>query len=370
MTNPKKNQPAILEDVPYKMNTVYNKNIVPVSERRMFLGPELNLQRFDVFRFKKFYDLYKEQKSAFWNPEEIDFSGEAAKIDTMSETEKWIFENNLMWQTCTDSTLSRGINEISKYITIPELEAACSYWQFCEVLHSESYTHALKGMTKKPEEFFDSIITNNEINKRSLEITQVFDELLGNDKNIKEKIFKTIVSTQIVEGLNFHVSFLFSFWFGKQGKAPQMAKIIRLINKDEALHVAITQNIIKYWKMHPEEGFQQIVNSNEELIYQMFKTAVQNEKDWASYLFSKGSLIGFNEKSVHDYVEWLANNRLTSLGYSKIFECKKNPIGSWLMEYLDPTLAQSAPQEQNLTTYQMGSIDNKVDKNIFKKMIL
>lgn len=352
------------------MKTVYNKNNIPLSDRRMFLGPELNLQRFDQFRFKKFYDLYTEQKSNFWNPEEIDFSGEAAKVETMSDTEKWVFENNLMWQTATDSTLSRGINEITKYITLPELEAACSYWQFCEVLHSESYTHALKGLTKKPEEFFDSIVTNDEINKRSLEVTESFDELLGEDGDIKDKIFKTILSTQIVEGLNFHVSFLFSFWFGKQGKAPQMAKIIRLIQKDESCHVAITQNILKYWKQYPEEGFQEIMNKSDDLVYSMYETGVKNEKNWASYLFSKGNLVGFNEQNVHDYVEWLANNRLNSLGYKKIFNCKKNPIGSWLLEYLDPTLAQSAPQEQNLTTYQMGSINNVVDKSKLRRFSL
>jgi ribonucleoside-diphosphate reductase beta chain len=353
------------------MKSVYNKNIVSANDRKMFLGPELNLQRFDTFKYKKFYDLYQDQKSSFWNPEEIDFSGEAAKIETMNPTEKWIFENNLMWQTATDSVLSRGINEITKYITLPELEAACSYWQFCEVLHSESYTHALKGMTKHPEEFFDSIVTNTEINNRSIEVTKAFDDLLGtSDKNLHEQIFKTVISTQIAEGLNFHVSFLFSFWFGKQGKAPQMAKIIRLINKDEALHVAITQNIIKYWKSNPDEGFKELVDSNTDLIYEMYKTAVQCEKDWASFLFSKGSLIGFNESNVHDYIEWLANNRLNSLGYQKIFECKKNPIGSWLMEYLDPTLAQSAPQEQNLTTYQMGSRNNTIDKSKLRKISL
>lgn len=353
------------------MKSVYNKTNIPADQRRMFLGPELNLQRFDVFKYKKFYDLYQEQKSAFWNPEEIDFSGEAAKIDTMSATEKWIFENNLMWQTATDSVLSRGINEITKYITLPELEAACSYWQFCEVLHSESYTHALKGLTKKPEDFFDSIVTNDEINKRSTEVTKAFDDLLGvEDKNIHEQIFKTVLSTQIAEGLNFHVSFLFSFWFGKQGKAPQMAKIIRLINKDESLHVAITQNIIRYWKTNPDEGFQDIVETHTDLVYEMYKTAVQCEKDWASYLFSKGSLIGFNEDNVHQYIEWLANNRLSSLGYEKIFTCKKNPIGSWLYEYLDPTLAQSAPQEQNLTTYQIGSRNATIDKKKLKGIVL
>lgn len=353
------------------MKSVYNKNIVPVNDRKMFLGPELNLQRFDVFKYKKFYDLYQDQKSAFWNPEEIDFSGEASKIDTMNSTEKWIFENNLMWQTATDSVLSRGIDEITKYITLPELEAACKYWQFCEVLHSESYTHALKGMTKHPEEFFDSIIVNSEINKRSVEVTKAFDDLLGTStSDVRENIFKTIISTQIAEGLNFHVSFLFSFWFGKQGKAPQMAKIIRLINKDESLHVAITQNIIKNWKNNPEEGFKDLIDKNTDLIYEMYKTSVQCEKDWASYLFSKGSLIGFNESNVHGYVEWLANNRLHSLGYERIFECKKNPIGSWLMEYLDPTLAQSAPQEQNLTTYQIGSRNNTIDKNRLNRISL
>ncbi len=135
--------------------------------------------------------------------------------------------------------------------------------------------------------------------------------------------------------------------------------------RDENLHVAITQNIMKNWINNPDEGFQDIVKKNESKIYDAYEMAVNAEKDWADYLFSKGSLIGLTAESLKNYIEWLANNRLTSLGYKKLYpNTKTNPLAGWLDSYYDSKKLQVAPQETELSSYVKG-IDNTISENAF-----
>jgi ribonucleoside-diphosphate reductase beta chain len=143
------------------------------------------------------------------------------------------------------------------------------------------------------------------------------------------------------------------------------SKIIKFISRDENLHVAITQNIMKNWINNPDEGFQDIVVKNEDKIYTAYEMAVNAEKDWADYLFSKGSLIGLTAESLKHYIEWLANNRLSSLGYKKLYPAAKtNPLAGWLDSYYDSKKLQVAPQETELSSYVKG-IDNTISENAF-----
>lgn len=348
------------------MKTVLNKINVPVKERLMFLGPDLSIQRYDQFKYPKFFELWERQESYRWRPQRIDLSKDRTDYERLTDIERFIFEENIRWQTMTDSMLSRSINKISEYITNPELELCVGTWASMEMMHSFSYTHIFKNVTKNATQFFDSILENKEIVKRAEEISKTYDNLLGNPKDIKEKIFHAIFFTNVTEGISFYASFICSFFFGYKGLMEGSAKIIGEISRDENLHLAITQNIIKNWKTHEEEGFQEILEKNEELIYELFKLGVQNEKEWATYLFSKGSLLGLNEEILHNYIEWLGNTRLAALGYKQIFENKKNPVSGWSTRYFDSSKVQVAPQESELESYLVGSANTSLDelKNI------
>jgi len=122
---------------------------------------------------------------------------------------------------------------------------------------------------------------------------------------------------------------------------------------------------MKNWINNPEEGFQEIVKKNEEKVYEAYRIAVEAEKDWADYLFSKGNLVGLTSDSLKNYIEWLANNRLTSLGYKKLYpDAKVNPLSGWLDSYYDSKKLQVAPQETELSSYVKG-VDNTISEGAF-----
>ena len=93
------------------------------------------------------------------------------------------------------------------------------------------------------------------------------------------------------------------------------AKILSLIARDESQHLVLTQNILNKWKDGDDKEMQQIVGEEESYVKSMFQNAVNEEKMWADYLFKNGSMIGLNERLLHNYVEWIANRRMKAHWY-------------------------------------------------------
>jgi ribonucleoside-diphosphate reductase beta chain len=177
----------------------------------------------------------------------------------------------------TDSMLSRSIHELMKHCTNPELEICMNTWSFFETIHSNSYTYILNNVYPDATKFFNSILEDPEIVKRATAISKKYDELLTGGKDERQQLFDAILATQITEGLIFYVSFACSFYFGYRGKMEGNSKIIKFISRDENLHVAITQNIMKNWINNPDEGFQDIIKKNEDKIYYAYVMAVNAE---------------------------------------------------------------------------------------------
>lgn len=347
-------------------NTVLNLEEFDPKKEPLFLGRSPSIQRFDDPKYPKFFELWRSQKNFFWMPEEYKLDKDRQDYEALTDTERFIFNSNLRWQTMTDSMLSRSINKMVGCVSNTELELCMGTWSDAENLHSFSYTWILQNITKSPKKFFNSILKDKEIVKRANEIKRDYDKLLGNPKDIKTEIFDALISTQITEGLAFYISFACSFFFGYNGKMEGNAKIIKAISRDEHIHVAITQNILKILRDVPNEGFQDVVKDNEQKVYDMYGQAVRNEKEWAEYLFSQGPLLGLNSEILGQYIEWMANARLTSLGYKKIFDQPMNPIRGWLDSFVDSKNTQPAPQEVELSSYRIASRDSDIKEEEFE----
>jgi len=144
------------------------------------------------------------------------------------------------------------------------------------------------------------------------------------------------------------------------------AKIISLIARDENQHLALTQNIINMWRKGDDPEMQEIVKEEEEYTYKMFDNCVNEEKMWAEYLFKDGSMIGLNDKLLHQYVEWVANRRMRSIGLKPIYDipARNNPL-PWTEHWISSKGLQVAPQETEVESYIVGGIKQDVKKDTF-----
>ena len=146
------------------------------------------------------------------------------------------------------------------------------------------------------------------------------------------------------------------------------AKIISLIARDENLHLAVSQNIINnYRNKENDTEMLEIMQECEPLVYKMYDEAVQQEKDWADYLFKEGSMIGLNATLLNQYVEFMANRRMKSIGLTPPYEqsTRNNPL-PWTEHWLNSRGLQNAPQETEIESYVVGGIKQDVETNSFK----
>lgn len=350
------------------MQTILNKTNVDYLNQPLFLGEDLSLQRYDRFKYPVFFDLYKKQLEFFWRPEEIELKKDRNDFkdnNIMSDNERFIFTSNLKYQTMMDSVICRGVPTLQEFVSNPELEACMNVWQFFEQIHSYSYTYIIKNVYSDPSEVLDSCLTDKEILKRAEVAIKEYDTLnkIAKGKSIKDvqkQIYLTLISINILEAIRFYVSFVCAFAFAENKKMIGNADIVKLIKRDEALHLYNTQEILKILVNVKEEGFTETASECEEQACQMFESAAHEEKEWASYLFKDGSIIGLNETVLHQYIDWLCHSRRKAIGlpYDNGY---KNPISGWTDPWMNSEAVQVAPQEHEITSYKIGASKNDIE---------
>jgi len=370
--------------------TVFNTEQVNTKKQPMFFGKPLGIQRYDSYKYPIFDKLTTQQLGYFWRPEEVSLQKDRGDYQLLRPEQKHIYTSNLKYQIMLDSIQGRGPGmAFIPYCSLPELEACMEVWGFMEMIHSRSYTYIIKNVYSDPSEVFDKIVTDERILERASSVTEAYDDFIRSAHHydnsnewqhaleqvpsalegkyeLKRKLYRAVANVNILEGIRFYVSFACSFAFGELKLMEGSAKIISLIARDENQHLAITQNILNKWAAGDDPEMKQIMKEEEEWTYKAFDRAVNEEKRWADYLFKDGSMIGLNDKLLQQYVEWIANRRLKSIGLTPVYDipAKNNPL-PWTEHWISSKGLQVAPQETEVESYVVGGIKQDVKKDTF-----
>ncbi len=368
--------------------TTFNRTMNDQLKEPMFFGNAVNVSRYDQQKYPIFEKLIEKQLSFFWRPEEIDVSKDRIDFQQLPEHEKHIFLSNLKYQTLLDSVQGRSPNvALLPIVSIPELETWIETWAFSETIHSRSYTHIVRNISSEPHKVFDDIMLNEKILQRADDVTRYYDALIdgvnlyqrhgvgshvlnGKTESIslrelKKRLYLCLMSVNVLEAIRFYVSFACSFAFAERELMEGNAKIIRLIARDEALHLTGTQHMLNIMASGDDDPeMAEIAKECEDEAYAIFMRAAEQEKDWAAYLFKDGSMIGLNKDILCQYVEYITNSRMQAVGLKPRFNTTQNPI-PWINTWLVSDNVQVAPQESEISSYLVGQIDNEVDSAAF-----
>ena len=348
-------------------------------------GP--TIQRYDTLKYKQFDGLTDKQLGFFWRPEEVDIYQDAKDFKSLSEHERHIFTSNLKRQILLDSVQGRApVEAFSPIVSLPEIENWIQTWTFSETIHSRSYTHIIRNVYSNPSKIFDEMLDISEISDCAGDISKYYDDLIEksawynllgvgthtvNGKEIvvdlyelKKLLWLTLMSVNILEGVRFYVSFACSWAFAELKKMEGNAKIIKLIARDENLHLASTQSLLKILKTD-DPIYEKIAAETEAECIKMFVDAVDQEKAWAEYLFKDGSMIGLNTELLSQYIEFIATRRMSNVNLKSPYTIKNNPL-PWTQKWISGAEVQVAPQETEITSYVQGGTKQDVSADTFK----
>ena len=364
--------------------STFSKNPNNPLTEPMFFGQPVNVARYDQQKYIAFENLIEKQISFFWRPEEVDLSRDRIDYANLPEHEKHIFISNLKYQTLLDSIQGRSPNVgFLPLVSIPELETWIETWAFFETIHSRSYTHIIRNIVNDPSVVFDDIVQNEYILARAEDIACYYDDLIEytqyfnllgegthtvNGKTVevslhelKKKLYLCLMCVNVLEAIRFYVSFACSFAFAERELMEGNAKIIKLTARDEALHLTSTQHMLNLMRGGSEGAeWAQIAQDLQQECFDLFVKAAEQEKEWASYLFKDGSMIGLNKDILCQYVEYITNHRMLAVGLPVAFpKSTQNPI-PWINAWLSSDNVQVAPQEVEISSYLIGQIDAEV----------
>ena len=357
-----------------------SNNKKDATQVKAFFDGAPTIARYDKQKYNWIEKLTDKQLGFFWRPEEVDIYKDAKDFKELTKHEQHIFTSNLKRQILLDSVQGRApTTAFGPICSLPELETWITTWAFSETIHSRSYTHIIRNIYPNPSKIFDEIMDIAEIVDCAQNISKYYDTLIDYNQRAssanhlhlvptsythKKALWLALMSVNILEGVRFYVSFACSWAFAEVKKMEGNAKIIKFIARDENLHLAGTQQLLKAL-VKEDEDFSKISDETRQVCTDLFIEAVNQEKRWANYLFRDGSMVGLNEALLNEYIEWIANKRMTAIGLPTPYKGGSNPL-PWTQKWISGAEVQVAPQETEITSYVNGGVKKDVTTDTFK----
>ena len=355
---------------------ILKKNKKSHLKKSMFFDEGVDIARYDQVKYPQIEKITEKQLGFFWRPEEVDVSKDKKDFHDLSKHEQHIFTSNLKRQILLDSVQGRAPNlAFLPICSLPELENWIETWSFFETIHSRSYTHIIRNIYPNPSVVFDGILNMKEVVECGKDIAKYYDDLIDNNvgptnkKDHKKSLWMCMLSANALEGIRFYVSFACSWAFAELKKMEGNAKIIKFIARDENVHLASTTTLLKLMRKEDPE-IERIAKETEQDAIDLFVKVIEQEKQWAEYLFKDGSMIGLNENILKQYVEWIGCKRMRAIGLQCPYTVSQaNPL-PWTEKWIGGGNVQVAPQETEITSYITGGVKKDIDDKTLKGLSL
>ncbi|MEI2758914.1 MAG: ribonucleoside-diphosphate reductase small subunit [Bacteroidia bacterium] len=271
-----------------------------------------NKERFVLLpiNYPKVWEMYKKHEQSFWTAEEIDLHPDLVDWENkLNDDERHFIKHVLAFFAASDGIVNENlaVNFMSE-VQIPEARCFYGFQIMMENIHSETYSLLIDAYIKDPKEkhyLFNAIETVPCVKKKA-------DWALRWIQN--GSFAERLVAFAAVEGIFFSGSFCSIFWLKKRGLMPGLTFSNELISRDEGLHCDFA--CLLYSMLQNK--------MTQEQVHTIIKDAVNCEHEFVTDALPV-SLIGMNAKLMCQYIEFVADRLLVSLGYSKIYNAA-NPF--------------------------------------------
>lgn len=372
-----------------KKQTIYNGEYINFNNEKLFLGEGKNSQRYDVLKYPFFDTMADRMMGQDWTHDEVNCVKDKQDFRYLSDAMKHAYTSVLQKLIFLDSIQGRGmLQTFGSIITLPELEACMTVWQHFEIdKHSKSYTHILRSVYDNPTEVFDASFRTPELVRLAGTVSEPYDRcfelvteynfrlLRGMDippafeQELKQSLVRLFLEINILEGIRFYSGFatVWSMHYS-QGLMERTGKVLQLICRDENLHLAISQYVLRLFRTVPEEGFREAYAFWQPGIQDMYSEAVEQEFAWVDYLFRHGSFLGMTPDLAKMYLRYLANKRLRAIGEQPLFEgLTQNPL-EWVDTYINNDLTENLPQESEILNYKVDILNQAVSDTELREL--
>ncbi|MBK6481209.1 MAG: ribonucleotide-diphosphate reductase subunit beta [Saprospiraceae bacterium] len=308
-----------------------------------------NPNRFVIFplQHNDIWQFYKDSVATFWVAEEIDLAQDIITWqEGLTDDERHFIKHVLAFFAASDGIVNENLAEnMLRMVQYPEAKFFYGYQIMIENIHSETYSLLIDTYIKDPQEkdYLFHAIDHMPCVKKKADWAMRWIE--------KGSFHEQLVAFAAVEGIFFSGSFCSIFWLKKRGLMPGLTFSNELISRDEGMHCDFACMI---YNKH-------LVNKlSDEQVENIIRDAVEIEKEFVTDALPV-RLIGMNADLMCQYIEFVADRLLMSLGNKKIYNVE-NPFP--FMEMISLT-GKTNFFEKRVGEYKKSGIGTTRDTQVF-----
>ena len=264
-----------------------------LSKRKMFNGESTGIIDLNNQLYKWAEPLYQQMRNNFWRPMKFDLTDDISDFTQLTKAEQKAFKGQLSYLTFLDSVQVHNLPYLQRAITAPELVICVAEQTSQEAMHAQSYAYIIETLLP-PEErdlTYHFWKEHKILYERCKAVATLYDNAILNPT--EENITLSFFSDYLLESIFFYTGFMFFYTLLSRQKMCNTADIIKLINRDEYLHLKLFQRMCeKRFEMTPN-----VIPDALELAAAM----VENEINWNTAIIGNASTEQLSQETSQEH---------------------------------------------------------------------
>ncbi|MGB1221035.1 MAG: ribonucleotide-diphosphate reductase subunit beta [Alcanivoracaceae bacterium] len=330
---------------------------VEVDEKSM-INCRADLNQLVPFKYDWAWQKYLDGCSNHWMPQEVNMSADVAlwkNPEGLTEDERRIVKRNLGFFSTADSLVANNLVLATyRLITNPEARQYILRQAFEEAIHTHAYQYCIESLGMDEGEIFNMYREIPSVAKKAtwgIEYTRELSDpkfQTGTPEADKALLKNLIAFYCVLEGIFFYCGFTQILSMGRRNKMTGVAEQFQYILRDESMHVNFGVDVINQIKLeNPQLWDKEMQDKATQMILEGTELEIQYARD----TMPRG-VLGMNAAMMEEYLQFIANRRLTQLGLPEQFKGVTNPF-PWMSEIMDLRKEKNF-FETRVTEYQVG----------------
>jgi ribonucleoside-diphosphate reductase beta chain len=302
---------------------------------------------FKPFNYPWAYDAWLKHEQSHWLHTEVPMIEDVKDWKKKLTTEEKEFLTHIFrFFTQGDIDVAGGyVNNYLPYFKQPEVRMMLLGFASREALHVAAYSHLIETLGL-PDTTYNQFLEYAEMREKH----DYLLDLSSKNGTVASTAAHIAAFSAFTEGMQLFSSFIMLLNFPRHGKMKGMGQIVTWSIVDETQHA---EGMIKLFRTYVEENKEIWNDELKGQIYTIAEKMVSLEDMFISLAFRSGAITGLTEEEVKEYIRYIADRRLISLGLRGIFKRKKNPL-PWVEEMINaPTHTNFF--ENRATDYAKGA---------------
>jgi len=308
---------------------------------------------FKPFNYPWAYEARLKHEQSHWLHTEVPMAEDVKDWKKkLTNEEKQFLTHIFRFFTQGDIDVAGGyVRNYLPYFPQPEIRMMLLGFAAREALHVAAYSHLIETLGL-PETTYNEFLAYAEMKEKHDYILN-----LSAQNSTKQNTAKHIaVFSAFTEGMQLFSSFIMLLNFPRHGKMKGMGQIVTWSIVDETQH---TENMIKMFKEFVKENPEIWNDELKSELYTIAERMVVLEDRFIDLAFAMGPMANLDASDVKQYIRYIADRRLISMGLKGIMKVKKNPL-PWVEEMINaPTHTNFF--ENRATDYARGAVTGSWD---------